>query len=394
MKWWDVTSQNSLQNSLRWTFRLIEWITLAVALMSYFVDDIVELPKNYLFLCCYLLLFILSFEFPIHRPRKQQRLYLAAQMILTIIPSWSSGGLDQYFFLILIKACILLERKEVILWAIVTGIFYVGGATWWIFSVDLDQLSPKVSINLTLKDRWRVFFSVLMFHIGSTVYILLMGFFIAAERRSRQRAEQLALEVQALAAQVERSRIAREIHDSLGHTLAALGVQLEVAQKFQNGASPKLQHAVNMSKQLADDCLEDIRRSLHSLRHPNLDLEQSITQFMQTLFLPPLIVETRIDLPLLPATLNNQLYFILKEGLMNIQKHSHATKVLLDVHTTDDELMLTLTDNGDGFDLYTPTSNTGLGLQGMSERARLIGGELTIKSTIAQGTTLYVRIPR
>lgn len=387
MKWEAIS-----QNSLRWTFRLIEWITLTIALVIFFLDDITAPPKNPWLLCCYPLLFLLSFEFPIHRPRQQQRLYLAAQMVLTIVPSWFSSGLDQYFFLILIKACILLARKEVILWAIITGIFYLCGAAWWIFFVDWSVVSPSVSINLTLGDKWRAFLSLLMGHIGLTVYVLLLGFFVAAERRSRKRAEELTLEVQELAAQVERSRIARDIHDSLGHSLVALGVQLEVAQKFQDGIPVKLQHAVKMSKQLADDCLNDVRRSLHSLRQGDLDFQQAILQFTQTLFVPPLEIETNINLPLLPATLSNQLYFILKEGLMNIQKHAHATQVVIKADATDDEIRLTLTDDGCGFEPNIPP--TGLGLQGMGERTRLIGGELTLQSTIGEGTTLHVRIPR
>jgi signal transduction histidine kinase len=380
------------QNSLRWTFRLIEWITLTIALAIFFLGDIGEPPRNFWLLWCYPLLFLLSFEFPIHRPRSQQRLYLAAQMILTIVPGWFGSGLDQYFFLILIKACILLARKEVILWAIITGIFYLGGAAWWIFFVDWNALSSKITVNFSLRDKWIAFLTTVMAHIGLTVYVLLLGFFAAAERRSRQQAEQLALEVQELAAQVERSRIAREIHDSLGHSLVALGVQLEIAQKFQDNIPPKLQHAIKMSKQLADDCLHDVRRSLHSLRQGDLDFQQAIEQFIQTLFVPPLRIETAINLPLLPATLNNQLYFILKEGLMNIQKHAHASKVILKADATDEDIILSLTDDGCGFELQNPA--TGLGIESMSERARLIGGELSIRSVIGQGTILHVRIPR
>jgi signal transduction histidine kinase len=387
MKWEAIS-----QNSLRWTFRLIEWITLAIALAIFFLDDIYAPPKSPWLLCFYPLLFLLSFEFPIHRPRRQQRLYLAAQMILAIVSSWFIAGLDQYFFLILIKACILLARKEVILWAIISGIFYVSGAAWWIFFVDWSDISPKVSINLSLGDKWRAFLTLLIGHIGLTVYVLLLGFFVAAERRSRQRAEHLTLEVQELAAQLERSRIAREIHDSLGHSLVALGVQLEVAQKFEDDIPPKLQHAVKMSKQLADDCLNDVRRSLHSLRQGDLEFQQALQQFMQTLFAPPLEIKIEINLPQLPATLSNQLYFILKEGLMNIQKHANAEQVVLKADATDDEILLTLMDDGCGFELDMPT--TGLGLQGMGERARLIGGELTLNSAIGQGTTLHVRIPR
>jgi signal transduction histidine kinase len=385
MKWEAISP-----NSLRWTFRLIEWVTLIMGAIVTLLEERSLFFTNPILVGCYLLLFVLSFEFPSHRPRSQQRLYLATQMAVTMVANWMNGGFEQYSFLVLIKACILLHRREVIIWAIITGILYVSGMSWWFFFGDLSEVSSNYTV--TLKDRWRTFLAFLTSYVGLTAYVLLIGFFLAAERRSRKRAEALSLEIQELAAQVERSRIAREIHDSLGHTLVALGIQLEVAQKLQQDCPRSVQYAVKMAKQLADDSLEDVRRSLHSLRNPNLDFRQSIEQFIQQLFVPPLDIDLRIDLPSLPATLGNQLYFILKEGLMNIQKHAQATKIWLFAHMTEDEIIIKLEDNGCGFDLGL--SQTGLGIQGMGERTQLIGGELTFASTIGEGTSLQVRVPR
>lgn len=385
MKWEAVS-----QKSLRWTFRLIEWITLAMGAIASFLDGSSPQSILPLLMGCCLLLFVLSFEFPIHRSVRQQRLYLATQMALTMIVNWMNGGFEQYSFLVLIKACIFLQRREVIVWAIVTGIFYLSGMFWWFFFADLSHVSPNYSV--TVKDKWRVFFAFLTNYIGLTTYVVLLGFVIAAERRSRKRTEELTYKTQELAAQVERSRIAREIHDSLGHTLVALGVQLEVAQKFQKDCPPPVQHAVKMAKQLTDDSLEDVRRSLHSLRQPPLDFTRSIEQFIQELSATHLHVETQIDLPPLPSTIGKQLYFILKEGLMNIQKHAHASNVLLRAHATEETIVIELKDDGDGFD--TTATPTGFGIQGMGERTYLIGGTLSIDSAIGQGTMLNVRVPR
>jgi len=77
---------------------------------------------------------------------------------------------------------------------------------------------------------------------------------------------------------------------------------------------------------------------------------------------------------------------------MNIQKHAHASHVLLRAHATEETIVIELKDDGDGFDTTAPP--TGFGIQGMGERTYLIGGTLSIDSAIGQGTMLNVRIPR
>ena len=104
--------------------------------------------------------------------------------------------------------------------------------------------------------------------------MLLLSFAVIAERKSRQKAEFLAKEVEALAATLERTRIARDIHDSLGHTLTTLDIQLEVAQTLRQRAPEQALQALDTAKLLASQCLADVRRAVQTMRQTNFNLNQ------------------------------------------------------------------------------------------------------------------------
>jgi signal transduction histidine kinase len=207
------------------------------------------------------------------------------------------------------------------------------------------------------------------------------------------KAEQLTAEVELLAASVERSRIAREIHDSLGHRLTTLDVQLELAQKLQNRDPDRVSAAIDIAKQLAHQCLQDVRHAVHSMANQSFDLDAAIQQLVQPLQAnPELQLEIRTKFPPLTATLSHQIYCIIQEGLTNIQRHSKATHIMLQGGLIEDVIQVKLSDNGVGFNL--DQASTGFGLRSMNERAQLIGGQLTIGSVPNQGTQIHLSVPQ
>jgi signal transduction histidine kinase len=220
--------------------------------------------------------------------------------------------------------------------------------------------------------------------------VLLLSFTILREQRSRARAEQLAAEVEVLAATVERSRIAREIHDSLGHRLTTLDVQLELAQRLQGRDGDRCAQSISIAKQLAAQCLQDVRHAVHSMGKQNFDLNRAIQELVQPMSLSSLAT-INPQFPPLPPTLSHQIYCIVQEGLTNIQRHSKATKVVLEGGLKGNCLMLKLRDNGIGFNL--DRANLGFGLRSMTERAQIVGGQLQIQSIPGEGTELYLEIP-
>lgn len=212
---------------------------------------------------------------------------------------------------------------------------------------------------------------------------------IVAEEKSRQRAEELSQQVQTLAATLERTRIAREIHDSLGHTLTDLNTQLEVAQKLRSHNLEESFQAVDTAKMLAGQCIEDVSQALHQMRQSDFDLKISLME--QVRQNSALQVKWEVNLPQQSLYKDYQIYCIVKEGIMNVQKHASATQVSFCGNLTNASILLEIKDNGIGFDLEK--NPTGFGLQGMMERVQLLGGNIYIKTALKEGTQIQVTLP-
>ncbi|MEL7523207.1 MAG: sensor histidine kinase, partial [Cyanobacteria bacterium J06553_1] len=189
------------------------------------------------------------------------------------------------------------------------------------------------------------------------------------------------------------------IHDSLGHSLTTLYVQLALADRYHHEgidevSRHKLQQAIATSQQLAAQCLTEARQSLRTIHEANFDLEAALltlSEQMHSSLAVNLNVKLNVKASPLPQQLSYQLYLICKEGLANVQKHANATKAMLSVVHTKDKIVLTIEDNGSGFEVGKVT--TGYGLQGMKERSQLLGGQLTVDSAPGQGTQLQLTVP-
>jgi signal transduction histidine kinase len=90
----------------------------------------------------------------------------------------------------------------------------------------------------------------------------------------------------------------------------------------------------------------------------------------------------------LPQEIERELYYALREGITNVTRHSHASKVEIQLSRTNGHLTGSLTDNGIGFDRSDKNSGPGFGLNGMEQRVKKIGGELFVKSSPGQGTNI------
>ena len=195
----------------------------------------------------------------------------------------------------------------------------------------------------------------------------------------------------------ERHRIARDIHDSLGHALVALNIQIEAALTLWTQAPDQAYKALQESKQLGSEALTAVRTSVTDMRSDTLQgklleqaLEGLIQEFQQATQITP---TAHIDLSLpFPNSVNAVVYRIVQEGFTNICKHAEATAVGLTLQTTADALQITLTDDGKGF--CTHHSQAGFGLKGMRERVVALGGTLDVKSDPGQGCKLFAHFPR
>ncbi|MDJ0708240.1 MAG: sensor histidine kinase [Leptolyngbyaceae cyanobacterium MO_188.B28] len=405
-----VTPQVSTINpSIPNILRYVEWAFLVMVTLRMLFPILHEsVPyepssSDYLNFCVLGFLSILSFFFPIHRPMWQRRVYIVIEIVCLLLTRlFSDWGLDPFLFLVLVKGSFLLRRRDAIITAILAGITWHFSLAWRLthqLSTPVEQIQARVQTQIqAIQDVPQLLvidavFNNLAIYIPFSVLIILLCLTLVSERKNRQQAAALAQEVEVLAADLERTRIARDIHDSLGHTLTTLDVQLELAQRLYERGSEQVQQALDTSKILASQSVQEVRRAVTTMREEPFDLNAALMHLIESFASnPSLTVKSKIDLPKLPLQTNHQLYCIIKEGLENIRKHSQAQSIQLLGQTFPDVVIIKLEDDGVGFDPAQP--NHGFGLRGMQERAQLVGGSMRVDSTPGQGTCVQIRIPR
>jgi len=198
----------------------------------------------------------------------------------------------------------------------------------------------------------------------------------------------------------ERQRISRELHDDLGQ---ALTTHLITLRNLQQDLSLPTQRLFERLQSLYDQSYEifgKIRTIARDLRPPVLDalglkvaMQTYCTEFTRRTHLP-VIFESDADasLPELTDAYNITLYRTLQEALTNVIKHAQASQVWVDLSMDDDQVTLTIQDNGIGFSGDRPGSN-GIGLAGLRERITIAGGSLMVSSTPKRGTILSAQFP-
>lgn len=214
------------------------------------------------------------------------------------------------------------------------------------------------------------------------------------ERDSRLERERLNAEVEAMATQVERTRVAREIHDSVGHNLTALCMQLEFAEKCLVKKPEKVSSVLELITGIASQARTDLQGALRSPDQTDLDLRHEITKLVSHYHQQEILkITLDLEVPPLPAATRHELFFLIKECLNNTAKYAQAKNVSLFVNHSDDAVTITIADDGRGFDPEQAKSKS-FGMRGMQERANLINGTLTIDSKPGAGTRIVITAPR
>ena len=221
----------------------------------------------------------------------------------------------------------------------------------------------------------------------------------ALDESSRLRASQIIN-----AQEQERKRIARELHDETSQVLTSLLISLAVLEK--SIATQEARDRIADTRRLAHQTLRAIRNLSIDLRPSALDdlgllpaLRWYVKEYQQKCSIEVEFLATGFK-DRLPAEMETALYRIVQESLTNTARHANARKVHVTLKEDAEAVYATITDDGRGFDveavLKTPAQELGLGLglAGMHERAVLLDGSLTIKSSPGHGTTVAVHIPR
>ncbi len=295
------------------------------------------------------------------------------------------------FFVISVNAAIMLEPKE---WR------------WWIVGFAVVAVSYFYL-------RTRALSGVL----ASFIYIAGFYFFAAfakatTEAREAQAESQrlyqdlqvahrqlqdYARQVEQLAVMEERNRLAREMHDTLGHRLTVAAVQLQAAQRLVDRDPDRAKGMMATVHEQVNEALSELRRTVAALRAPVAE-DLSLTQSLQRLadeFQQATGVEVDLTLPetlpdLSPA-LRNALYRAAQESLTNVQKHAHASRVWIDLRCEDGQVDLCVSDDGVGPPAHP--SESGFGLKGLRERANRLGGDFRLVPRSPRGAQACFRAP-
>ena len=215
------------------------------------------------------------------------------------------------------------------------------------------------------------------------------------------RTVQLSAEGRELAVLEERTRLAREIHDTLAQQLTAIVLQLEAAEAFVERDAGRAGAVVVTARDLARSALQEARRSVWNLRPEPLEatglvaaLEREVRRWRQYSGIPARLHAEGLPnpLPLQPAA-EVALFRIVQEALANAARHSRASRVDVSVSRRDGWLEIGVADDGAGFDPEGAPSRGSFGLVGMGERARMAGGSLEVVSSVGGGTRVTVRLP-
>ena len=222
----------------------------------------------------------------------------------------------------------------------------------------------------------------------------------AGLEEAHRQLQSYANEIEELTIVRERTRMAREIHDTLGHYLSILTIQLETISKLQERDPARAAAEIAEARRVASQSMQEVRNAVAALRPTSiatLSLTQAITQLGSEFELSGAEIELTLDLetqlPLLSPDLQVALYRTLQESLTNVRKHAHASKVLVRLRYENDLLELVVLDNGSGgSSTDVDEQQGGFGLIGLRERIELLGGQVTYGPAEPAGYRVRVQI--
>jgi two-component system sensor histidine kinase DesK len=306
--------------------------------------------------------------------RDQHRLglLLAAMAGLGLIGSLVNAGAGAFA----VYAAALAGRLEPIrrAWVAIAGLAAATGVMFLISPVPMP---------------WR-----LLAVLPVVVFVLVIGAvgIVDGEReRTQARLRRANEEIERLATIAERERIARDLHDLLGHTLSVIVLKSELARRLVRSDPDRAEQEVREVEQTARTALGEVRSAVAGYRANGLDAE--LVNAQRALSVADVNVETAVDLPVLPAEHEAALALALREAVTNVVRHADARNTTIHADATPDEVRLEICDDGRG-----ATGPDGSGLAGMRERVTALGGHVTRDTGGGPGdrpgTTVRITLPR
>jgi len=249
---------------------------------------------------------------------------------------------------------------------------------------------PFVHLGMAWRDGLREGLGTL----AAAAFAAVLTHLIVQERKAREQLRVYALQVERLAAAQERNRVARDIHDSLGHSLTVVQMQVKAARAVLSKDPARADAVLAKAQKQAEEALAAVRRSVSSLRDPRpaVPLPEALRALAEEASAAG--VPTSLDVSgttrSLATAAEESLYRAAQEGLTNVRKHARATRAMLLLdYTGVAAVRLEVRDDGVGI----AAVDSGFGLLGVRERAAQAGGRVSIESAVGRGSTLCVEVP-
>ncbi|MDX1881183.1 GAF domain-containing sensor histidine kinase [Mycolicibacterium sp. 141076] len=215
---------------------------------------------------------------------------------------------------------------------------------------------------------------------------------------ARERAHENFVEQVIEAQEIERRRLAGDIHDGISQRLVTLSYRLDAASRAVGSDTAVAAEQLTLARELVDLTLGEARAAIGNLRPPVLDdlgLAGGLASLARSI--GQLDVDVELTDVRLPDHIELALYRIAQECLQNVVKHAHASNALLKFAADEEHARLEIIDNGIGFDTFErplgADETGGYGLLSMAERAEIVGGRLNIRSRPGSGTIVTATIP-
>jgi signal transduction histidine kinase len=328
----------------------------------------------------FVLLGTVGFEWVQRRPRSAMAYaYIAIQLLLSFVVFGTAGapvGGTLMLVVVVVQSVLVLPLAAVVV---------------------VVALAPLVHAGMALRDGLREGLGTL----AAMVFAAVIAELLLREQRARRelaeahgRLQEYAVQAERLATVQERNRVARDIHDGLGHALTVVQMQVKAARAVLRSDPDRSDVMLGKAELQAAEALDEVRRSVAALRDPRpVPLPDALRALVSEASAAG--VPTELDVSgtarALRVEAEESLYRAAQEGLTNVRKHAQASRAELRLdYSGPDIVRLEVRDDGAGL---APPGEGGFGLLGVGERAAHVGGRMSITSGPGGGTTLSVEVP-
>ncbi len=232
------------------------------------------------------------------------------------------------------------------------------------------------------------------------VLAYIFGFLSEFEKKQNQKLMALYKTAGEAATQEERRRIARELHDRLLQVLGSLTMRLEACRRHLIDSPKELGRELELMEETGRNSMAEIRQFLagkDTRRWVPGTLVEKLREemvFLRDGLNLNVVLETHPDDLNLSSAVEEEVFYVLREGLMNVARHSHASRAAISLTVTDGGIQGSVHDDGVGFDSgHMVSSGSGYGLTTMKERIETLGGQIAIESSPGTGTRISFKIP-